>query len=118
MSHALDAIENALLDELLLSVEMIRLVDLTIRENVGSGQWDQARRRSTALVDVLKDKRTFGDAISRQLMNLSVADAGHATFQRCSDMSTHLLGLLSKYLPIYQRIVAGLIAESSLGAAG
>ena len=118
MSHALEAIENALLDELPSTVEMIRLADLTIRENVESGQWDQACRRSMALVDVLKDRRTFGGAISRQRMDSSVADAGHATFQRCSDMSTHLLGLLAKHLPIYQRIVAGLVAESSLGAVG
>ncbi len=112
MSHALDTIENALLDELMSAIETIRLADLAIRENVESGQWDEARRRSMALVDVLKDKRTFGDAISQQLMDLSVADAGRARFQRCSDMSIHLLSLLSKHSPIYQRIVAGLAAES------
>lgn len=94
MSEALDAIENVLLDELMSTIETIRLADGAIRENVESGRWVEARRPLMALVDVLKHKRTLGGAISQQLMDLSMADARHAAFPRCSDMSIHLLSVV------------------------
>jgi hypothetical protein len=101
--------ENTLLDELASTIETVHRTDLEIRQSVESCQWDTGHRLSAGLADWLAQKRLTGEAIRRQLIDLSDTYAGYAAqIGRCSDMTSHLLGAISKYLPIYQRIAAGL----------
>lgn len=114
MSHDLDSMENTLLDELASTVEAIRSADLQIRESVESARWDKACRFSAALVQLLMQRRATGDALNQKLIDLGHTNTEQAVqLQRCFNMSMHLLGLLSKHLPIYQRMLAGLAEKKS-----
>ena len=111
MSHAWDAMESALLDELASSIDLFQRADLQIRQNVEASRWDEARRQSAALMDWLKQKCLDGEAMRQQLIGLSTAQvADQAQKVRCRDMADHLLGMASKYLPIYRRM-AGVLDE-------
>jgi len=109
MTDDVDSIENQLLDALASTMETIRTTDLDIRESIDARQWNTARRLSARLVDFLIGTAVSCGELRRQSIGLNDGRTEHAIqFYRCSDMSTYVLGVVSKYLPIYRRIVAAL----------
>jgi len=119
MNLDLDALESSLLDELASIVETLRLTDLQIRQSVETAQWANGLQLSTDLVEWLKDKLINSDAVSESLLGLGPKIIGYESqIKRCTDMSMYLLDMLSKHLPIYQRIAAGLLESSCPAAFG
>jgi len=102
-------IENSLLDELASTMETISAIDVQIRDSVDSCEWDAARHLAIRLVDFLTERRISSEDLRRKLIGLAETHSKHAIqIQRCSDISTHVVNVVSKYLPVYQRIVSGL----------
>jgi hypothetical protein len=109
MNLDLDTLENSSLDELASIVETLRLTDLQIRQSIETAQWAEGLQLSTDLVEWLKAKLIDSDAVSQRLLGLRTQTLGYESqIKRCTDMSMYLLDTLSKHLPIYQRIAAGL----------
>jgi len=116
MNPDLDALESSLLDELPSIIETIRLADLQIRQSIETAQWAKSRHLSMDLVERLQDKQVKSVAVSQKLLGLSREATGYESqMERCTDMSKHLLDMLSKHLPVYQRIVAGLLENEVAG---
>jgi hypothetical protein len=118
MPGELDSIEAILLDELTLIVETIRLNDLRIRESVEGCLWEQGCYLTARLVDWLQEKHIYYEALGEKLAQSGCVDATQVVQQqRCSDMSTYMLTALSRYVPLYQRILAGFIEKLEARAA-
>jgi hypothetical protein len=118
MSHAWDAMESILLDELASTIDLLQRTDLQIRQHVEAGRWGEARRQSAALMDWLKQKCLDGEAVRQQLIELTDVEVGdQAQKVRCRDMTSHLLGVASRYLPIYQRMAGGPDERQRVGPA-
>jgi hypothetical protein len=109
MTHELESMENVLLDDLASLIETMAFVDVQIRESIDSRRRNEGQRLATTLVHLLEDKRIGCEAILQALIVLRDTHRNTASFRRCSDMSTHLLNLISIHLPVYQRISTRLI---------
>jgi len=90
---------------------------LQIREIVASCRWDEGHQLSVLLVNLLQEKRIVFEAIRQSLTALGRGHSAPAIqVRRCADMSSYLLSVVSKYLPIYERIVNGFIDKKNAGS--